>query len=225
MCARYALFRVIGLDIEFDIELPLELTSRYNIAPTQPVLGIVEFEGKRVANEFFWGLIPFWADDPSIASRLINARSETLQEKPAFRDAFKSRRCIIPADGFYEWRGENSGKTPHYIERTDGQHMAFAGLWESWKSDTGESRETCTIITTSANEAMEDLHDRMPVILEGQAIDHWLDPKIVNPLELASLLAPLDSDSIVIRPVNKAVGNPRNEGKSLLDPPPQDTLF
>lgn len=224
MCARYALFRVVGLGEEFDITLPVDIVPRYNIAPTQQVLAVLQTEEGREAKELRWGLIPFWSKDASIAQKLINAKSETISEKPAFRDAFRQRRCILPADGFYEWKTEGKAKQPYLIERVDGKKMALAALHESWRDPSGEKVETCTIVTTRANEAMEGLHDRMPVILEGDKLDAWLDPESGETI-LEAIMEPIDSDAIRMRPVNRLLGNPRNEGQELLNPPDQQSLF
>ncbi|MGE3408256.1 MAG: SOS response-associated peptidase [Pirellulales bacterium] len=186
---------------------------RYNVAPTQVVLCVRDSDQR----EFFqakWGLIPSWSKDAKIGSSCINARSETVDTKPAFRSAFKKRRCLVLADGFYEWR--KSDKQPYYISLKSGPTL-FAGLWERWKSPDGPV-ESCTICTTEANEFMSALHDRMPVILPRSFVDHWLDPNVNDPAELKPLLAQYPSEDMQAWPVSKSVGNVRNQGPSLVEP-------
>jgi putative SOS response-associated peptidase YedK len=158
-----------------------------------------------------WGLIPSWADDPKIVNRMINARAESVATKPAFRNPFKSRRCLIPADGFYEWQ-KTGGKTkqPYHLGMADGRPFAFAGLWEHWRRG-GEAIDSCTIITTEPNELAATVHDRMPVILPEDAYDRWLDPKLDDPDELQSLLVPFPAKRMKAWPVSTLVNNPRNE--------------
>jgi putative SOS response-associated peptidase YedK len=168
--------------------------------------------------EFFtakWGLIPSWAKDAKIGSQCINARVETVDTKPAFRSAFKKRRCLVVADGFYEWR--NTDKQPHYITLKSGQPMAFAGLWETWKSPEGPV-ESCTICTTDANNMMGRLHDRMPIILPRATVDHWLDPVVTDSEDLKPMLLQFPCDEMQSWPVAKAVGNVRNQGPALIAP-------
>jgi len=191
-----------------------EWRPAYNIAPTQSVVCVRDGEQR----EFFkpkWGLIPSWAKDAKIGNSCINARVETVDTKPAFRSAFKKRRCLVMADGFYEWR--RTDKQPHFISLKSGEQMAFAGLWEFWKSPEGPV-ESCTICTTEANEMMGELHDRMPVILPHKAIDHWLDPRVNDPDELKPMLAKFPGDEMQAWPVGKAVGNVRNQGPELIEP-------
>jgi putative SOS response-associated peptidase YedK len=186
----------------------------YNIAPTQSVVCVRDGEQR----EFFkakWGLIPSWAKDAKIGNSCINARVETVDTKPAFRSAFKKRRCLVMADGFYEWR--RTDKQPHFISLKSGEQMAFAGLWEFWKSPEGPI-ESCTICTTEANEMMGELHDRMSVILPHKAIDHWLDPRVNDPDKLKPMLAQFPGDEMQAWPVGKAVGNVRNQGPELMEP-------
>lgn len=185
----------------------------YNIAPTQSVVCVRDGEQR----EFFmarWGLIPSWAKDAKIGNSCINARAETIDTKPAFRSAFKKRRCLVMADGFYEWR--QGDKQPHYITLKSGEPMAFAGLWEFWKSPEGPV-ESCTICTTEANEMMGELHDRMPVILRRPIIDHWLDPSVNDAEELKPMLQQFPADEMQAWPVGKAVGNVRNQGPELIE--------
>jgi putative SOS response-associated peptidase YedK len=191
-----------------------EWQPAYNIAPTQNVVCVRDGEER----EFFkarWGLIPSWAKDAKIGNSCINARLETVDTKPAFRSAFKKRRCLVMADGFYEWR--RTDKQPHFISLKSGEQMAFAGLWESWKSPEGPV-ESCTICTTDAHDMMGELHDRMPVILPRATIDHWLDPAVNERAELKPMLLQFPGEEMQSWPVGKAVGNVRNQGPSLMEP-------
>jgi putative SOS response-associated peptidase YedK len=166
-----------------------------------------------------WGLIPSWADDPTIGNRLINARSETVASKPSFRAAFKNRRCLIPADGFYEWKKEGKTKQPLHIQRKHGLPFAFAGLWEEWEREN-EIIQSCTIITTEANELMAEFHDRMPVILDAKHYELWLDPEVHDPNLLEPLLRPYPSEELVVHAVGSLVNNPRNEDPRCVEPMP-----
>lgn len=193
---------------------PVDFTPRYNIAPTQKVLCIRDNDQR----EFFqakWGLIPSWAKDTKIGASCINARVETIDTKPAFRSAFKKRRCLVIADGFYEWRKPD--KKPFFISLNSGDQMAFAGLWETWKSPEGPV-ESCTICTTGANAMMSELHDRMPVILPRALFDHWLNPSVNEADELKPMLLQFPGDEMQCWPIGKAVGNVRNQGPELMEP-------
>jgi putative SOS response-associated peptidase YedK len=193
------------------LRLP-ELQPRYNIAPTQPVAVIRQRGSARELSLMRWGLIPSWAKDPAIGSRMINARAETVATKPSFRAAFKRRRCLIPADGFYEWqKRDGRTKQPFYIGLKDEQPFAFAGLWESWTAADGSEIESCTVITTAANDLLRELHDRMPVILDEDDYPRWLDPKPVSADNLQSLLHPFPSERMRFYPVNTVVNSPQNE--------------
>ena len=176
MCGRYTLRTPVDSLVEaFDIvDYPSSLTPSYNIAPTQEVAAVVEEDEKRKLEMFHWGLIPSWAKDPSIGNKMINARAETVSEKPSFRKAFKVRRCLILADGFYEWQKTDNGKQPYYIKMQDDSPFAFAGLWEIWQN--GEEIRSATIITTEANDLMNEIHHRMPVILPPEDYGMWLVP-------------------------------------------------
>lgn len=184
---------------------------RYNIAPTQMIPAIVAAEGNvRQFKPLRWGLIPSWAKDPTIGAKLINARSETVTEKPSFRSAFKQRRCLILADGFYEWRKQSGKKQPFYFRLKNGSLFAFAGLWEHWHDSEDNRLETCTILTTEANQTVAQVHDRMPVILHADHYDRWLDP--LQPSEsLQSLLRAYDDDLMTAYPVGLTVNSPWNE--------------
>ncbi len=184
----------------------------YNIAPSQPV-AVVANDGKNTLDYYLWGLIPSWAKDPSIGSRMINARSETLSEKPSYRNAFRRRRCLVLADGFYEWKASpaKKSKIPMYIQLKDGKPFALAGLWEDWQGPEGSRILSCTIITTQPNSFMKDIHDRMPVILPESAYAAWLDPVEANPALLQPLLQPYPADAMRAYEVSTLVNSPGNE--------------
>ena len=198
---------------------PEPFAPRFNIAPTQPILGIPN-DGKNKADFFVWGLIPSWAKDPSIGSKLINARAETLAEKPSFRGGFKYKRCLILADGFYEWKTVQGSKTkiPHYIFLKDHQPFAFAGLWDEWHAPDGGSVRSATIITTEPNELMATLHKRMPVILNPRDYAQWLDPAPQTPDKLVSLLKPFPADEMSAYAVNTYLNSPANDRAELVVP-------
>lgn len=215
----------------FDVDaVPEQLLDRgpnYNTAPTTGVLVVHEDGSARHLDSFRWGLVPSWAKDVKIGARMINARAETVADKPAFRSAFAKRRCIIPADGFYEWttRPGEQKKQPYFIHRPDGEPYAFAGLWERWQGSTGEAEEgsgaepmrSCSIITTAANEPMQELHDRMPVILPRSAWKDWLDPDQHNTELLGQLLVPAPPGVISFHAVSTEVNSARNKGEHLVD--------
>ena len=195
------------------------LTPRFNIAPTQPIAVIANTGGNKL-DFFTWGLVPFWAKDPSIGNRMINARAETLAEKPSFRNAYKRRRCLILADGFYEWQKMPGGKTkrPTYIHLQDRKPFAFAGLWEEWNSPDGSQILSATIITTEPNELVQPIHNRMPVILPESAYERWLTPGEVDSQTFSSLLLPYDSRQMATYPVSLMVNNPRNDQPACIQP-------
>jgi putative SOS response-associated peptidase YedK len=214
MCGRFAFYSpaeaaaaLFSFDPAFSIE------PRYNIAPTQQIAAVrqSEHQGRQLVM-LRWGLVPFWAKDPAIGNRMINARAESLAEKPAYRDAFRKRRCIVLADGFYEWRKETNGKTPYFISLASGEPFAFAGLWEEWTDgETAESLQTGTIVTTAASNFVATLHDRMPVVLVPGTASAWLagepgllDAVAANPPEFQAW------------PVDRKVNNARNEGPELI---------
>ena len=223
MCGRFTLLpsdedlvRFFGLDEA------AALVPRYNIAPTQDV-AVVRIPpdvapGRRRLDLLRWGLIPSWAKDPSVGNRMINARSETAATKPSFRSAFRRRRCLLPASGFFEWRKEAAGKQPYYILRKDEGLLAFAGLWERWISKDGEVVESCTILTTEANQTLRPLHDRMPVILDPEDFDLWLDPNTSGDPRLHALQRPYAEDALKLRRVSKVVGNARNDVPACIEP-------
>ncbi len=220
MCGRFTLFASPAVIQEaFDLaEAPVGLTPRYNIAPTQPVAVIANDAAARRLQFMRWGLIPSWAKDPEIGSRLINARAETLAEKPSFRTALRRRRCLIVADGFYEWRKDDGGKTPFYIYLRSQQPFAFAGLWDVWQAPDGGVIPTCTIITTGPNSLLAALHDRMPVILPPDAYAHWLDPALQTPADVASLLISFPAAEMMLRQVARTVNSPHNDSAACIEP-------
>lgn len=221
MCGRYAL-ATDGEAVQqaFDLDTTPDVQPRYNIAPSQPV-AVITNDAPKELTYVQWGLIPSWSKDAAIANKLINARSETVDEKPSFRSAFKRRRCLIPANGFFEWQKQGSKKVPHFIhlgERAgDLRLFAFAGLWETWTSPEGDDVLTCTILTTEPNERVQPLHHRMAVILEPEHYDVWLDDVDDSGL-LKSLLKPYPPDDIQIYEVSTAVNNPRNDSPDLIKP-------
>lgn len=216
MCGRYTLITNIDRIAEaFGVAPTLEAQPRYNIAPTQEIVTIVN-NGNPHLSLLRWGLIPAWAKDESIGSRMINARAETLAEKPSFRNLLRSRRCLVVADGFYEWQGEGKNKTPMYITLQDGQPFAFAGLWDRWKDPDGQEIHSCTIITTEPNELMAPIHNRMPAILRPKAYEDWLNPQLRDDNVLTHLLKPYPSELMTARAVSKLVNNPRNDSAALL---------
>ena len=221
MCGRFSLIAP-GEELADAFDLPQApvLAPRYNIAPTQPVAAvrINPGTGERELSHFHWGLIPFWAKDPSMGGRMINARAETAAEKPAFRAAFKYRRCLVPANGFYEWQQQNGSKQPFYVHHGEGELLAFAGLWEHWQGEDGSEIESCTILTTEPNEMMQPLHNRMPVILLPGAYDRWLRREAQDEGELQSLLRPAPAGLLAAEPVTHFVNNPRNEGPECIAP-------
>ncbi len=219
MCGRYTLAAPVGrLAEEFGFDASsVDLPPNYNVAPTQEVAAVLAEGGERRLEVLRWGLIPPWADDPGIGSRMINARSETAPEKPSFRRAFRERRCLIPADGFYEWKRTNGSKQPYYIHMKEGRPFAFAGLWESWNDDGGPAIRSCTILTTGSNALVGGIHDRMPVILPAGSYDAWLDPEAEKE-ELTALLTPYPEDEMEAYPVSRFVNSPSNNDPRCVEP-------
>jgi putative SOS response-associated peptidase YedK len=209
MCGRFVLMTV-GKDLakRFGLEEELHLKPRYNIAPTQMV-AVIRIDRDTLQRRLVlvkWGLIPFWAKDASIGNRLINARGETVAEKPAFRAAFKSRRCLVPADGYYEWKKMKEGhKQPYFASNADGSPFAFAGLWEKWQAPEDEIIESCTILTTDANDLTQPIHDRMPVIMKPEDYGLWLDSEVKDQKLLKPLLRPYPSSEMKVEPVSPKV--------------------
>ncbi|MFN8493881.1 MAG: SOS response-associated peptidase [Caldilineaceae bacterium] len=225
MCGRFTLSTPASeLAQIFDLPEEPTLVPRYNIAPTQPV-GLVRMQPQTQAREWaltLWGLIPSWAKDPGISASLINARSETVTEKPAFRAAFKRRRCLVPASGFFEWQRQEKRKQPYYITLRDDAPFAIAGLWETWHSPDGSELQTFTLLTTEANELMEPLHNRMPVIVAPEDYATWLGSGKDDPPQyldqLRHLLRPYSADAMKAIPVSTFVNNTRNEGAQCIEP-------
>ena len=224
MCGRFnlrtsaaqlaELFEMMGLP---------SLAPRYNIAPSQPVLAIrlSPQSREREATHFQWGLVPSWSKDPTIGNRMINARSETVATKPSFRSPFKRRRCLIPTDGFYEWQKTGRAKQPFHILMKDERPFSFAGLWEHWESPDGSELETCTILTTSANELLQPIHDRMPVILNQNDYATWLDHEIEQADDLESLLVPYPSEEMQTYPISTWVNKPAHDDPRCIESMPQ----
>jgi len=220
VCGRFTLTSSAEqLAEHFEAPVDLELAPRYNIAPGQPVYVVRGAERELALTR--WGLVPHWASDPGLGQRMINARSETVAEKPAFRAAFRRRRCLLPADGFYEWAETGASKQPYHIQLHDEAPFGMAGLWESWQGAEGESLETCTILTTDAAPSIEHLHARMPVILGRADFACWLDPEIQKPQALLPLLAPVQSNRLRFHPVSTRVNQIRFDDAECLLPVPE----
>ena len=220
MCGRYSLkadIAQLAMRFEFAADEAIHEPA-YNIAPTQQVLTVTN-DGERRASYMRWGLIPFWAKDAKIGYRMINARGETVAEKPSFRTALRKRRCLILADGFYEWQKlGGKQKRPMRIVLKSGEPFAFAGLWETWKDPEGEMVKSCTIITTAANDFLQPIHDRMPVILPRESESFWMDKDVEDPLALTSVIAPYPDDEMDAFEVSTLVNNTRNKGSEVIDP-------
>ena len=221
MCGRFALgippFNIVEY---FNIDELIDYEPRYNIAPTQSVPVIVNNRenNKRVMKLYRWGLIPSWAKAPGIGSKLINARAETAAEKPSFRSAFKHRRCLIPATGFYEWGKTDSAKQPYFIRRQDTKPLAFAGLWERWHGTGDSNIDSCTILTTEANDVLSTLHNRMPVILDPDAYELWLNTDMTDKARLKHLMKPYQSEPLTVYPVSTYVNKPQNDDLKCIEP-------
>jgi putative SOS response-associated peptidase YedK len=229
VCGRYVLAQPIEdvaayFGAEVEPELPGSYRPSFNVAPTDAALAVrVGREGERTLRSYRWGLVPSWAKDLSVGNRLFNARAETVATKPAFRAAFAGRRVAVVADGYFEWRKDSGPRQPFYFRRTDGAPLAFAGLWEPWRSPARALEEegwirSCTIITTDANNDVATVHNRMPVILDDDVLEAWLDPELHDRDELEALLAPAVSGTLSSYPVGRRVGNVRNNDESLLAP-------
>jgi putative SOS response-associated peptidase YedK len=226
MCGRYSLQTEARLLAEhFQLPKIPSLTPRFNIAPSQPVAivrvppapNMQQAEGRELTLAR-WGLIPGWAKDPASGTQPINAKAETAAEKPMFRDALRRRRCLIPADGFYEWRREDMGKQPVYICMKDREPFAFAGLWEHWENQDGQAIESCTILTTEPNDLLKPIHNRMPVILDPKDYDLWLDPDVRDAGKVRRLLGPYPPADMTACPVSLRVNNPRNDDAVCIEP-------
>jgi putative SOS response-associated peptidase YedK len=219
VCGRFVLMTV-GRDIaeHFQLSEEPELEPRYNVAPTQMV-AVVRLDAETARRELRllkWGLIPFWAKDTTIGSRLINARAETAADKPAFRAALKYRRCLVPADGFYEWKHRDKKRQPYFFGSADKKPFAFAGLWERWEGPHVEAIESCTVLTTDSNELLQPIHDRMPVILKAEDYDLWLDPTVTKPELLKHLLKPYQSEEMTGYPVTSMVNKAAYESPDCI---------
>jgi putative SOS response-associated peptidase YedK len=222
MCGRYSQTQsaeIIAKAFQVD-NVPI-LEPRYNIAPTQSVPTVLETSAStnRQFKMLHWGLIPSWAKDSKMGAKLINARAETVAEKPAFRSAFRQRRCLVLADGFYEWQQQEAKKQkqPFYFRLSDEQPFAFAGLWERWEDATGEEIESCTLLTTEPNELMRPIHNRMPVILDPKDYDLWLDPEVKKSELLQPLLRSYPTEEMTAYPVSKAVNKPSNDSTECIE--------
>lgn len=220
MCGRYVnTAKKEEIKKEFQAKLSKTFADkpRYNIAPSQMINAVLNENSETVLTDLKWGLIPHWAKDAEIGNKLINARAETLTEKPSFRDAFKSRRCIIPATGFYEWKKGRDGKQPYYFYLPEKEVFGFAGLYENWiDKTTGEELQTCTIITTEANDVLKPVHERMPVILKADDYEEWLDEDLKDTMKLGKLLVPYSAKEMESYPVSKAVNLPDNDSEELI---------
>jgi putative SOS response-associated peptidase YedK len=228
MCGRFTLKTPAPvLARAFDLTDVPELPARYNIAPTQGVAVIRASADGRRLDMLRWGLIPAWVKELSKAPTLVNARVDTLMEKPSFRGAFRSRRCLIPADGFFEWKSLHGKKQPMYFSLNEGTPFALAGLWERWEGPDGTVIESCTTLTTEPNAVVADIHDRMPVILPPEAYALWLDPRVTDPRKLQSLLGPYPAEAMRVHPVSPRVNAATAEGADCIapvaEPPPPPT--
>jgi len=218
MCGRYAITTVPeAMRALFRYFNQPNFPPRYNVAPTQPVPIVRMFEGRREFALLRWGLIPSWVKDPRGFTLIINARGESATEKPAFKNAMKYRRCLFPADGFFEWKRDEARKQPYFVRRKGGGPLAFAGLWESWMGPNGEEQETAAIVTTTASPSIAHIHDRMPVILAPEAFDFWLDPK-VDAQSASAVIQPAPDDSIEHYEVSRAVNKFENDTPMLVEP-------
>jgi putative SOS response-associated peptidase YedK len=221
MCGRFALYTdPIALAKKFQTENLLDLQPSYNVAPSQTIPIIRNEQGHRLLAVARWGLIPSWAKDSKIGYNTINARADTVAEKPSFRSAFQHRRCLIPADGYFEWQeiANSKIKQPWYISLKSQEPMALAGLWEHWQDSDGSEIESCTIIVTSGNELMQPIHDRMPVILPPEAWDTWLDTDNTNKQGLQTLLNQYPADEMTAWPVGTQVNSPRHNDRNCILP-------
>jgi putative SOS response-associated peptidase YedK len=221
MCGRFTLFEPDKvLAKEFGVSDFPPRSPRYNIAPSQPIAAVraVLAGSGRELVLLRWGLIPSWSKDPAIANRLINARAETANQKPSFRNAFRRHRCLIPASGFYEWLRWERGKQPYFVRMRDGHPFAFAGLWDRWESPDEGVVETCAILTTAANDVLAPIHDRMPVILPPMEYARWLDPSLKDTDSLAPLLVPFPPEGMIAFPVNPRVNTPSVDDEKCIAP-------
>ncbi|WP_425802527.1 SOS response-associated peptidase [Desulfitobacterium sp. Sab5] len=225
MCGRFTLIDFEEIAERFQIsDDSVELKPRYNIAPSQEIPVILN-QGSNSLAFFQWGLIPSWAKDPAIGNKMINARVETIDEKPAFKSLLRQKRCLIPADGFYEWKRSGTFNQPYRITLKNNRLFSFAGLWDTWSSPTGEVINSCTVITTTSNELIETIHTRMPAILTPEQEKLWLDPKITDSQFLKSLLRPYPSDLMTAYEVSKIVNSPKYDQPECIEPFEDNSLF
>jgi putative SOS response-associated peptidase YedK len=221
MCGRYSITtapEALRRLFKFAGATP-NLPPRYNVAPTQdaPVVRLNKARDGRELAMLRWGLVPYWSKDPKSGAKMINARAETVATKPAFREAFAKRRCLVPADGFFEWKKLATRKQPYYITQKNGEPFAFAGLWEYWRSPAGERLQTFTVIVGEPNAAVAPIHDRMPVILDARGADLWLDPA-AEPEQLQALLKPAPAENVQLTPVSTRVNDPDNDDADCVTP-------
>lgn len=221
MCGRFVQSQAAEKYAEFlgvhEIKID-PLSPSYNVAPTDQVYAVAEHEGHRLLGAFRWGLLPFWAKDRKMAARAINARSETAAAKPTFKESLAKRRCLIPADGFYEWQRKDKGKLPHYIYNKDGTPLVFAGLWSSWKDpETGERLRTCTILTGEPNDLVAPIHDRMPVSLPPEVWEAWLDRDMDDAAQAVKLLNVYPADRMALHPISTLVNKVANNTPDLIE--------
>ena len=225
MCGRYTLTSPAQVIAEvFGVAEPIELAPRYNVCPGQdvPVVRTRHGADDRVLDLLRWGLVPWFVKTPAPAARMINARAETAATSPAFREALRRRRCLLPADGFYEWRAgatKRGPKQPFHIQREDGRPIALAGLWERWKGPDGSRLESCTVLTTTPNELLAEVHDRMPVVLAPDAWPLWLDREVQDVARVVPLLVPAPAANLIVSPVGTWVNDPKHDDPLCLAPP------
>lgn len=217
MCGRFALPNPEELASHFNLKTTLDIAPRFNITPSQDIVAVRLFPGtpNRELIMLKWGLVPFWAKDKKIGYKMINARAESVADKPAFRAAFRQRRCLIPALGFFEWLHTTNAKQPYFIRLKEADILAFAAMWEHWQGENGETIESCTIITTGANHIVSNIHDRMPAIIEPGQYENWLDPH-ADQEALLPLLKPFPDQQMVAYPVGMGVNNPKNDNPDCL---------
>jgi len=223
MCGRFVQYSPLQtiqqiLDVG---TVSFEVIPNYNVAPTQKIITVIKHNNENKLEKLHWGLVPFWAKDISIGSRMINARAETVSQKPSFRNAFRKRRCLIPADGFYEWKGEKGNKQPYYVSIPSGEPFSFAGLWETWTDkETGEESvyKSCTIITTAASESIREIHHRMPAILDPEFHEKWLNTDIQDPKELQVIINDGIIHDMKYYPVSKLVNSVKNNDPNCIKP-------
>jgi putative SOS response-associated peptidase YedK len=221
MCGRFTLSQTAEAIYQtFHVNKIPDVEAQYNIAPTQMVAAVLynPESNQREFQKLRWGLIPSWAKDLGMGAKLINARAETAAEKPAFRSAFKHRRCLVVADGFYEWQTKEGKKQPYYFHLQERKPFGFAGLWEQWRSPQGEEITSCTILTTKCNELLQPIHERMPVILQQQDYSLWLDPQVQTPEPLQQLLQPYPSEAMMAYPVSTVVNSPKHNSPDCIKP-------